>query len=141
MSPQGARLYRAEVLVRFAHCDPAGMVFYPRYLEMFNNLVEDWCREERLPFAEHAPGRGWSLPTVHLDVDFVAPSVMGEVLSAALRVRSLGASSIALEIVLHGPDGALRVRGGVVLVLMDLRSRSAVEIPDDLRTRLAAFLE
>jgi len=31
--------YRAQVLVRFAHCDPAGMVFFPRYMEMFNNLV------------------------------------------------------------------------------------------------------
>ncbi|MBZ5728566.1 MAG: acyl-CoA thioesterase [Acidobacteriia bacterium] len=141
MTPPGGREYRAEVLVRFAHCDPAGMVFYPRYLEMFNNLVEDWCREAHLPFAELLSGRGWSLPTVHLDVDFLAPSLMGETLSATLRVRSLGASSITLEIVLEGPDGAARVRGGVVLVLMDLRSRSAVEIPDDLRQRIAAFLE
>ena len=45
--------YRATVLVRFAHCDPAGIVFFPRYMEMFNNLVEDWCRDvEVVPAAE-----------------------------------------------------------------------------------------
>ena len=86
-----ARTYRADILVRFAHCDPAGIVFFPRYMEMFNNLVEDWCREELgFSFAEIHSGRGWGLPTVHLEVDFMAPSVVGEVLSATVAVRSLG---------------------------------------------------
>ena len=40
-----AQVYRSTVLVRFADCDPAGIVFYPRYMEMFNALVEDWFRE------------------------------------------------------------------------------------------------
>ena len=25
--------------IRFAHCDPAGIVFFPQYLVMLNNLV------------------------------------------------------------------------------------------------------
>ena len=25
--------------VRFQHCDPAGIVFYPRYFEMINSVV------------------------------------------------------------------------------------------------------
>jgi len=134
-----ARAYRAEILVRFAHCDPAGIVFYPRYLEMFNNLVEDWCRELQLPFAEVQSGRGQALPTVHLDVDFVAPCTMGEVLAASLSVRALGDTSITLDIVLQGPDGADRVRGRVVLVLMDAATKRAAAIPDDLRERISAF--
>jgi 4-hydroxybenzoyl-CoA thioesterase len=32
--------YQREVLVRFAHCDPAGIVFYARYFEMINGVVE-----------------------------------------------------------------------------------------------------
>ena len=31
--------------VRFQHCDPAGIVFYPRYFEMINSVVEDWFEE------------------------------------------------------------------------------------------------
>ncbi len=135
-----ARVFHAHVLVRFADCDPAGMVFYPRYLEMFNNLVEDWCREElNLPFSEVHSGRGWGLPTVHLNVDFLAPSFLGEVLSATLAVTSLGTSSIALDILLRGPDAVDRVRGKVVLVLMDTRQKRALTIPDDIRERVAAF--
>jgi 4-hydroxybenzoyl-CoA thioesterase len=128
--------YHAEIRVRFAHCDPAGIVFYPRYVEMFNNLVEDWCREAGIPFAEIRGGRGMGLPTVHLDVDFLAPSRMGEVLSATLTVRAVGASSLTLDVVLRGPDGADRVRGSLVLVLVDAESGRPIAIPDEVRAKL-----
>jgi 4-hydroxybenzoyl-CoA thioesterase len=135
-----ARTYRADILVRFAHCDPAGIVFFPRYMEMFNNLVEDWCRDELgFSFAEIHLGRGWGLPTVHLEVDFLAPSVVGEVLTATVAVRSLGTSSIGLSILLQGPDGGDRVRAQTVLVLTEAHSRRPVPIPADLRARLSVF--
>lgn len=123
--------------MRFAHCDPAGMVFYPRYLEMFNNLVEDWCREElRVSFAEMHTVRGWGLPTVHLEAEFMAPSFLGEVLPASISVRSLGTSSITLDILLRGPDGIDRVRGSVVLVMIDLASKRPLTIHGELRSRI-----
>lgn len=136
----GGLVYEADILVRFAHCDPAGIVFFPRYMEMFNNLVEDWCRDELgFSFAEIPRGRGWGLPTVRLEVDFVAPSVIGETLSATLAVRAIGTSSIRLGIVFKGPDGGDRVRAETVLVLLDPTHRRAVPIPDDLRRRIGAF--
>lgn len=133
-------IYRAEVPVRFTQCDPAGIVFYPRYFEMFNDLVEDWCREGlQCSFPEIIMRRGWGLPTVHLEVDFSAPSTFGEVLSAALTVRSVGTSSIGLRIVLTGQDAALRVAGNVVLVLIDRSTRLAIPLPDDLRAMILKF--
>ena len=135
------RVYRSEVLVRFAHCDPAGIVFYPRYLEMFNALVEDWFLDDLgISFSEIHRGRGWGIPTVHLDVDYLAYSELGEVLAANLVVRKLGKTSIALHIGLNGPDGTERVRGNVTLVLVDAATKRPVAIPSDLRTRLSAFL-
>jgi 4-hydroxybenzoyl-CoA thioesterase len=83
-------------------------------------------------------GRG--LPAVHLDVDFMAPSFIGEELAAALFVPEVGASSIGLEIVLQGPDGADRIRGRVALVLMEFVSMPAVAVPDDMRARIASYL-
>ena len=134
------RAYRKDILVRFAHCDAAGIVFYPRYLEMFNDLVEDWCREElEFSFSEIVIHNGWGLPTVHLEVDFTAPSVFGEVLSATLSLRKLGTSSIDLDISFQGPDRLPRVRGRVVLVLIDRRVNRAIPLPEKLRARMARF--
>lgn len=132
--------YHSDILIRFAHCDPAGIVFFPRYLEMFNNLVEDWCRDELdISFADIATGHGYGLPTVHLEVDFAAPSTIGETLSATLNVLAIGTSSLRLAILLRGADGSDRVRAETVVVLTDPRAHRAVPIPDDLRRRVAAF--
>jgi 4-hydroxybenzoyl-CoA thioesterase len=132
--------YRKQVLVRFGDCDAAGIVFYPRYLEMFNSLVEDWYREAlQFSFTEIVTTRGWGLPTVHLEVDFLAPSRFGDLLSATLVVRDLGTTSVNLDIVLQGPDGAERVRGNVVLVLIDRSVHRAIPIPNEVRMRISAF--
>jgi 4-hydroxybenzoyl-CoA thioesterase len=134
------RAYRSQILVRFGDCDPAGIVFYPRYLEIFNSLVEDWCRDElQFSFPDIINTRGWGLPTVHLEVDFVAPSSFGDLLSAELSVRSFGSSSVTVDIVLRGKNGLDRVRGKVVLVLIDRKLNRSIAIPDELRARLAAF--
>jgi len=135
-----ARSFQSEILVRFADCDPAQMVFYPRYLVMFNDLVEDWFREGlKLPFSYYHFEQQHGLPTVHLKVDFVAPSRLGEILTATLTVNTVGKSSLALDILLRGPDGSDRVRGKVVLVVTDLRSNRAIPIPDDLRARILQY--
>lgn len=132
--------YCSEVRVRFTHCDAAGIVFYPRYFEMFNDLVEDWFREGlNCSFSEMHKRRGWGIPTVHLEVDFLAPSSFGDILSATLSVISIGVTSIGLQIVLRGADGADRVRGQVVLVLINREKGRAIPIPEDLRSRISAF--
>jgi 4-hydroxybenzoyl-CoA thioesterase len=133
--------FRSEILVRFADCDYARMVFYPRYLVMFNNLVEDWFATGLdLSFAKLHAELGWGVPTVHLEVDFRAPSFLGDVLNASLLVTSLGQSSFGLEITLCGIDGVERVRGKLVLVLMELGRNRAHAIPDHLREGMAKFM-
>ena len=133
--------FQSQILVRFADCDYARMVFYPRYLVMFNNLVEDWFAAAlHLPFSELHAKREWGIPTVHLEVDFLAPSFLGDVLQSALVVTSVGRSSFSLTITLRGADGKERIRGKVVLVLMELGRNRSRPIPDDLRANILKFM-
>jgi len=99
---------------------------------MFTNLPGE------LPFYEVKSGLVRGLATSHLEVDFLAPSFIGDELTAALSVREIGKSSIGLEIVLQDPDGSGRVRGRVVLVLMDALTLRAITINDDIRGRISA---
>ena len=134
------RSFSRQVQVRFGDCDPAGIVFYPRYFEMFNNLVEDWCADGLgTSFQELHGVRGLGLPTVSIQTDFVAPSKLGDVLRAELSVTKLGGSSITLAIRLRGADGVERVRATLVLALMDLKTARAIRILDPMRARIAQF--
>jgi 4-hydroxybenzoyl-CoA thioesterase len=132
--------FNMPVTVRFGDCDPAGIVFYPRYFEMFNNLVEDWCAQGLgASFQELIGVRGLGLPAVSISTDFVATSKLGDMLRAELSVTKVGSSSITAAIRLRGEDGAERVRATLVLVLMDLKQACATPIPDAMRERIARF--
>ncbi|MDP3671244.1 MAG: acyl-CoA thioesterase [Telluria sp.] len=134
------RVFSSSVQVRFGDCDPAGIVFYPRYFEMFNNLVEDWCNDGlETNFRELVMGSGIGLPTVSTQTDFVATSTLGDILTAQLTVLKLGNSSVTVAIRLLGAGGEERVRATVVLVLMDIKKTCAMRIPDQLRERMARF--
>jgi len=133
-------VFKTRILVRFGDCDPAGIVFYPRYFEMINNLVEDWCAiglEQSFRTLHMEQGLG--LPTVHIETDFIVASELGETLDAELQVQKIGAASVTLNIRLCGPDGADRVRCTLVLVALDLKKRSAVNLPDALRSAIGRF--
>lgn len=71
-------MFTKRQLVRFQHCDPAGMVFYPRYLDMAHATVEDWFSDRiGMSFADIHGDRRSSVPVVSLSMTFHAPSRLG----------------------------------------------------------------
>lgn len=91
-------MFRRTELIRFQHCDPAGIVFYPRYVEMINATVEDWFDHIGISFAEiHGPMEA-AIPAVSLHVDFKSPARIGDILTFSLAVARLGTTSVALDI-------------------------------------------
>ena len=79
--------------IRFEHIDFAGIVFYPRYLEMLNALVEDWF-EEALHRPFHKMHETNGIPTVDLKVQFKKAARLGETLTKELWVKELRSSSL-----------------------------------------------
>ncbi|MDT8998306.1 thioesterase family protein [Paucibacter sp. APW11] len=132
-------VYRRQELVRFGHCDPAGIVFYPRYFEMLNALIEDWLTEGLgVNYAELLGPRRVGLPTVQLNTEFKRISRMGERLAQRVSIVKLGRTSLTLRVEFHGsgagPD--LRVGFDQVLVCTSLVSHQPQPFPDDLRAAL-----
>lgn len=133
------RWFCREQTLRFSHCDPAGIVFYPQYFVLFNGLVEDWFDEGlEIGYADFIATRRLGLPTAHLECDFLRPSRMGEVLTLALSVERIGERSFTLALEARGPEGA-RLRARQVIVTTSLETHRAIALPADLRERLAQF--
>ncbi|MFZ6755851.1 acyl-CoA thioesterase [Undibacterium sp. Ji50W] len=132
--------FTAELPIRFAHCDPAGIVFYPRYFEMMNGVVEDWCAQGLgCSFREMHIERGIGLPTVHLETDFIRPAQLGETLMAELTVLKLGNTSVEIQVSFSGQQQDVRLKARLVLVMMDLTLRQAIAIPDELRAAMLHY--
>jgi len=129
-------VFERQELVRFGHCDPAGIVFYPRYFEMLNALVEDWFTEGLgVDYAQLLGPRRIGMPSVRLLADFKRVSRMGDRLCQRIRITRLGRTSLALAIAFEGPDG-LRVAFEQVLVCTSLETHRPTPFPDDLRAAL-----
>ena len=134
-----ATVFEREALIRFSHCDPAGIVFFPQYLVMFNGLVEDWFDQGlRLGYAHVVRDLGIGLPTVALDCVFSAPSRMGERVVLDLAVRRLGGKSFTLDLSCRYGD-ELRVKITQVLVTTDLATHKSIAMPALLRTAIEGF--
>jgi len=83
--------------VLFKHCDPAGIVFFPRYFEMMNDCVESWFAEAlECPF-ETLHKTGAAVPTAGIQTRFAAPSRHGDQLQLQLQVIKLGKTSLTYE--------------------------------------------
>ena len=112
-----AKLFARERLIRFSHCDPAGIVYFVHFFDMVSAVVEDWFREVvGLPFQE-----------MHLE------------LTLELAIARLGRSSIEFRV--QGRVGAEQkfvARHKVAMVSLD--GFKALPIPEALRGRMKPYL-
>lgn len=141
---RGVHVHRVEV--RFGDCDPAGIVYFPRFFHLFHEAMETWFSARLgVAYAGLIVGRKLGFPAVHTEADFKVPCALGETIAVELRVARLGTSSIGLEYVVRGSADDVRLTGASTCVVMDLDPdspgfRRAVAIPADLRGRIERFM-
>lgn len=129
-----------RVEIGFKHCDPAGIVFYPRYAEMVNDTVEHWFKHGLgVDFDSLHRVRRIAIPTVKLSFNFMSPSRLGEVLISTLRVEETGRSSVALVVDFAGEEGRPRLRAEVKFVFVGMESMKSLEIPSDLKLSIESY--
>lgn len=129
-------MFQVQKRVRFAHCDAAGIVFYPQYLLLEHEVFEDLFRDGLdYPIERSIEGDRKGLPAVKIEMEFKAPSRCGEVLDFTVTTLKLGRSSLSLEYEARC-GGELRVRIKKVVVRTDLKTGLSEPFPDDLRVRI-----
>lgn len=122
--------------IRFGHVDPAGIVYYPHYFDMFNGAVEDFFDDcvgasfqaMRAEFRVVTPLR-------NIEADFIAPSRIGDKLDLALTLLKVGRTS--LRILIDGSvNGSPRLAAKLAIVFVSADDGRAVEPPPPVLTRL-----
>lgn len=133
--------FSCDKLIRFHHCDPAGIVFYPQYFVLFNELVEDWFNQGLgVDFARYHTETSLGVPMGSVECRFIAPSKVGDTLRLFLTVKRLGGASLTLHV--RGESlGQTRVEATLTLVQASLSSRRAVPFSADMRKRLEPYVE
>ena len=83
--------------VLFRHCDPAGIVYFPRYFEMIKECVEQFFDAYlSWPFEAFLQTQG--VPTAEISTRFLASSRHGDRLALVLTAMKVGRSSLCNSI-------------------------------------------
>ncbi|MBB5203610.1 4-hydroxybenzoyl-CoA thioesterase [Inhella inkyongensis] len=131
--------FERPTTIRFSHCDPAGIVFFPQYFVLFNGLVEDWVNEGLgLDYAALLGPRRVGLPTVQIETEFRAISRHGDAVTLGLELLRIGRSSFTLQLDCRA-GAQLRVLTRQTLVSTDLDTHRAQALPSDLLAAMNQF--
>ena len=116
MSPTMTQFLRHEKVL-FKHCDPAGIVFFPRYFEMMNDLIEGFFADPlAYPFETLLKTHG--IPTAQIETRFLRPSRHGDLLALRLGFERVGRSSASYRMTADC-GGELRFETRATLVHVD----------------------
>jgi 4-hydroxybenzoyl-CoA thioesterase len=121
--------FARERLIRFSHCDPAGIVYFVNFFDRVG-----------LPFQEMHLERRIGFPIVNTGCEFFRPAQLGDTLRLELAIAKLGRSSI--EFVINGAVGGeekFRARHKVAMVSLD--SFRAAPIPADMRDKMLPYVQ
>ena len=129
--------------VRLADTDPAGIVYFPRYFVMTNDLVEEWFAAALdLPYRKIFEGGIRAVPLLNVSATFPAPSRLGDMLDFTLGVSRLGTKSFSVKIKAHcGGQARLISDQSSAWTRRDGGTLKAEAIPPEVRTRMEQFLE
>ncbi len=138
--------FTTRKLIRFQHCDPAGIVFYPRFFVLLHEMQEDFLAH--IGFPEHVMiAEGLGFPIVEMKTSFLGMCRHGDEITISLALTKLGNTSIAMHYEIHGaPRGTgsantLRLRAQSVVVCSRVPEGKSVPIPEKLRSALLPYLD
>lgn len=132
-------IYSKDIRVEFNHCDPAGIVFYPRFFEMFNSVIENFFADVvGASFFDIHQTPGTGTPLVDAKARFSIPTRLNEVLHFTLEIEAIGRSSLTVLIkAFHGGEERL----SATLVSVWMENWKSHSWPRAMRDKMEQFME
>ena len=124
--------------VEWGDCDPAGIIYYPRYYHFMDGAFQDFAAS--CGFSQRSLREEHGLigtPLVDTGCRFLSPLTYGDTATVALTVEHIGASSLRLSYVFS--LGERRTAEGFEARVFAREASGGIEkaaIPESLRLRL-----
>jgi acyl-CoA thioester hydrolase len=129
--------FRHQLRVRYAECDPQGVVFNAHYLAYLDTNINELLRAA-LGSYQAMLDRGVDIVVAEAQLRFRAPAHFEEELTLEIGVTRLGNSSITTMHRIQR-DGKVLTEGILRHVMVDRQTLTKTAIPDWLRERLAPW--
>jgi len=123
--------------IRFQDIDAAGIIFYPRVLEMFHDAYGAFLAFAGTPLAEVLRSGTWLAPVRHAEADYFKPLRFGDTVSVEICRAHLAETEATLGYrIARSEGGEVCVVGQVVHTFVDRTSFKRTQIPEPVRRAL-----
>lgn len=131
---------RKEIQVEWGDCDPAGIVYYPRFFEYFDACTNALFEKAGLKKAETLKAYGLlGIPMVDTRGQFYVPASFGETVTIETRIVKWGRSSFQVEHKLYNREAlAAECSEKRVWTVRDPQARNGMRgqaVPDEVKVR------
>ncbi|MBS2024681.1 MAG: acyl-CoA thioesterase [Deltaproteobacteria bacterium] len=127
--------------VRFQDVDAAGVVFFPRILELFHDGYVAFMDAQGEPLSKALADRTWAAPLTQSRAEFLRPLRFGDKLKACLVRARFDGSDLWLGHKLVGEDGKLRAVGLTVHAFIDPSTFKRAPLPPQMPRVFAPLLD
>jgi acyl-CoA thioester hydrolase len=134
------RVFSHQIRVRYAECDPQGVVFNAHYYAYFDLLITELWREAVGGYTAMLDA-GADLSVVESRARFIAPARFDDEIDLNATIARLGNTAMSTHIeIVRAADGASLVQGEIHHVFIDPATYTKRPIPDDIRACLEPYL-
>jgi YbgC/YbaW family acyl-CoA thioester hydrolase len=124
--------------IRFQDIDAAGIIFYPRILEMFHDAYVALLACAGTPLADVMQKHSWLAPVRHAEADYFKPLRFGDVVRVEISRAYVADTEATLGYrVVRESDGELCVVGQVVHTFVERATFRRTQMPHEVRRMLA----
>ena len=123
--------------IRFQDIDAAGIIFYPRVLEMFHDVYVAFLAFAGAPLPEVLRTGTWIAPVRHAEADYFKPLRFGDPVAVEICRAHLSETEATLGYrIARSENGEVCVVGQVVHTFVDRASFKRTPIPEPVRLAL-----
>jgi acyl-CoA thioester hydrolase len=129
-----------RIRVRYAECDPQGVVFNPHYYAYYDLLMTELWREALGGYSAMVEA-GADMSVVQSSARYIAPARFDDELDLTARITRLGNTAMSTAITItNAATGAELIEGEIHHVFIDPSTYTKRPIPDDVRAALEPYV-
>jgi acyl-CoA thioester hydrolase len=129
-----------QIPVRFAECDPYGVVWHGHYVQYIEHARESLTG--RFGFtAARALEMGYRVPITRMELQYRLPARPDQIIHVTARLRSPGVARLVMDYEIRSESGALLASAMTEQVVVNSEGELLLTLPAGLRALCTSILE
>ncbi|MDW8008466.1 MAG: thioesterase family protein [Chloroflexota bacterium] len=122
-----------RVRIGWGDVDFGRVIFWARYFPYIEHAIGEWMISKGATWPDLVLNRGIGMPATHMEVRFVRPARLQEVVVIQLSVKDVSRRGCTFHFAFRrDSDGELLAYGRITRRFIDIHAFRGVELPDDL---------